>query len=192
MVNLLPVETKKDLKKNYHWRRRLVALVFGVSLVSISLVLSATIYIILFFQEKSLTTNEQKHQNQVADARSYDQLAQSLKTVNNLSFQMARVKTDDALLSSALLVRLIALKGQGIKIKDLQLKITGEGKQESVDFALKGSSQSRQAFTDFLTALKSSSQFAQVNSPLTNLINEGTSDFSLDIIIGTSTAKASL
>jgi len=180
MVNILPTEIKLELKKNYLWRRR-VALVFAFLVAGfIALVLGVTLYLIVEINQgglKSLLTKD----GAAKDIKTYEELAQELKKTDEMVKKISF--SSNAYQASALLVKVAELKNKGIKIDDFQYIETEKG----ISLLLKGKSLSRKDLTDFLGSLRSSSLFISIDSPLSNLINEGEARYSINLLLASST-----
>lgn len=181
MINILPIEDRKEIKKNYFKRLLIVALVFfAVTILMAIIMLLPTIFFLN--EHESVSQKELEYVNKkLGDAG----ISQITPMVEDLNKKVQILKTTSGFGKySDTVTEILNAGGSGIKISSLSIKKSA-GK-ESV--YISGHSATRKDLLAFLDNLKQCkaafktkcTPFDKIESPVSNLLKESDIDFSIN------------
>ncbi|MBI4708839.1 MAG: PilN domain-containing protein [Candidatus Portnoybacteria bacterium] len=167
-LNLLPPEEKVNISRGLALRRGIAFGSFFLFLIFIFLVLLASIWFYLFIQAQSIENiikkNEPSQENKT--------LLEFKKEVGELNLGLQNAVQIEGQIKrySSMIEELASLASGGIKFKELSFD---ENKVSLAGLAL-----TRAELLAFKEALEKSSNFENVESPLSNLLKQNNIDFS--------------
>lgn len=176
MANLLPALYKKDVRREYKFRRIVVGIVLLAALMLIATAFLVPSYIVssakhaIVSQEidalKGGLTQEQTNTLK----KTVDDTNQKIKL---LSRNIKKTSVYDTLLS------VIDEKTSAVKIHGIVYSVDSQGERVSVS----GVARDRQSLLAFTKALEANTEFEKVDLPISNFVKEENIDFSLSIIL---------
>lgn len=174
MMNLLPIDKREEIEKDYY--RRLVV----VSLFSLSIVFSIFLIVIFSFY-LSLRISLQAERNLKED----EERLLSEKTLKEISeleelILIGQESKGYPSLSSVLNLLLNDLP-EGIEYSDIDYKYNDEEREAQI--SLSGFASSRQIFTELLGSLRDDKLISEIVSPPSNLIHDQDVSFNLQLIL---------
>ncbi|MEW5907816.1 MAG: PilN domain-containing protein [Patescibacteria group bacterium] len=180
MINLLPLENKKALKKEY-LRRFIIVAGAGLFLIIIFLLLIAVI--IFFTANSQKRLYEERFSFAIKKLRSPEdqEIINFISDVNskisNLN-QYQKPKSD----ISQLIEEIIYLKSDDIKINSFLYQANGE-KDDADTITITGLSKTRRSLSDFSDNLRKIPEIKDVVSPISNFLRSENVEFNISIKI---------
>ncbi len=178
MINLIPSEEKKKIRKDFYMRVVIVSFfVLGIAiLLSNIMLIPAVFYASL---EKTLVENHfNNNQNQLSlelnpeDKTLVDSLNSKINLVNNF-------QKDKFLVSVRVIDNILNRKTDGIKIKDINYT-NDVSKGKSIN--IRGQASSREKLVIFKNKLSEDANFKKVDLPVSNFIKSSDIEFNLVLI----------
>ena len=168
MINLLPLLTQKGVRKIYLIRRRIAYLLAVCALLLTTLVLLVPAFLLI-----SVRAGDAKELIGLAETQPVAVISnkdkEETKRINTLSSQLVDAGDFNPKVSR-ILKRIIELKGEGISI--IRIKYGGSG-----DMTIRGMARSRNDLLQLVAILENQGEFTNVDSPVSNLINNVDIDF---------------
>ena len=172
MINLLPLEYKKNQRKALLFRVSFVALtifslvVAASSILLLPLYLSATAQLNLYKTSQSFSDTETS--------------SRTITDTNNKISIFALEESDSQF--SAVLTLLDEITPSGISITDMTLATSDSGKK-STQLELRGNASTRESLVKFVDALKAQKSFESVELPISGLVKDSNIDFNMSFVI---------
>jgi hypothetical protein len=177
MINLLDTKDKEWVAAESRGRYRIVNEYLLALLLLIALAAAGAFYSSLLIENRSLT-EKQAALEKGAGHEEASGYANDLKAANELLAKMAADKSGLRAVSP-LFDTLISLRPAGIRLNTIALD-KADGKLWQIKLA--GRSSRRSDLLEYVEDLKGSGLFKTVDSPFSNLIKEGDSDFALTLV----------
>ena len=178
MINLIPIEEKKEIRKDFYYR--FLTMFFSMLCFSVLVLLIAISpsYIISLEKKNSMNQKLEKQKNEVMPE--IDQKA--LISIKDLDMKLAllvNARKNKYIFSEKVINEIISQKVLGIKITRFfyQNDIL-EGKKVNIT----GLAQNREQLLMFRRALEDSGSFKEVNLPISNFIKENNIEFNLNLV----------
>ena len=177
MINLLPSEQKQLLWRDYHRRVLVVGGFLFSCLLFVAIVVLATLYF-------SVGASQQRAENTLIKGR----VENTVATADQLEQEIKSFSQKLALLNGSGIPTPITAVIKSIlnhKIAGVVLNTINYNKNldELVNINVAGTAQTRSQFLALVEALRSDPTFKKVDSPVSNLIKESQTDFSLSLEI---------
>lgn len=177
MVNLLPPKIRGELIKRYKERRLTVLSGLVLVVLLIGIVLLASFLAVLSLKEASLNELLLIKQRESRE-KGLGLLTKTAEEVNRRSAVVIKNLGRD-INQAELFGYLTSLLPVGVKLNSLSYLRTGE----EVTVSLNGVSTGRQAMKTFIDRLEADKQFALVETPITSLIRDTESGFSIKLTL---------
>lgn len=177
MINLLPEDYQEGVRRRYRARRLVLAGLLAATWCLMAALMAGALWWVARGERQTLAESVEGLKRQVATeqlAVDERRLALFAKQVDLLALQSGA-----SAILSVLWSDLAAARPAGVTISDWRYRLTAEGKV----LELAGRTTERQALLDFIDRLKSDARFAAVESPLSNLVRSGQSQFSLSLLL---------
>jgi Tfp pilus assembly protein PilN len=179
MINLLPLEYKKNQRKALLFRVSFVALTIFSLVVAASSILLLPLYLSATAQVKG----EKDRLNLYKTSQSFSDTETSSRTItdtNNKISIFALEESDSQF--SAVLTLLDEITPSGISITDMTLATSDSGKK-STQLELRGNASTRESLVKFVDALKAQKSFESVELPISGLVKDSNIDFNMSFVI---------
>jgi len=181
MINILPLEDRKEIKKDYFKRLSIVALVFFASIMFMAIImLLPTIFFL--GERESISKAELEYVNKkLSDIG----ISQTSPMVEDLNKKTQILKTTSGFGKySDMITEIVAAGGGGIEISSLSIKESGSVGSVFIS----GKSLTRKDLLSFVENLKkckaglktNCTPFDKIESPVSNLLKERDIDFSIN------------
>lgn len=181
MINILPIEERKEIKKEYLKRLSVVALVFfAITMLMAIVMLLPTVFFLN--ESESLSRVELEYVNKkLSDVG----IAQISPMIEDLNRKVQILKTSSNFSKhSEIITEIMSAGGSGVKISALSVKMSA-GKES---IFISGRSETRKDLLAFVENLKKCkaglntkcTPFEKIESPLSNLLKEKDIDFSIN------------
>jgi Tfp pilus assembly protein PilN len=174
MINLLPVEEKKFLEKEYKRRRLAVRLIVGIVLVVLTFVVLAPSYMLARMKAEDQITNGARiiKKSNEADSKTKIENAKSIMKV---------LTPRSAVLSITELVSILTTaKTENIKLKNISYNVQDDG---SVNAIIQGIAKNRAALSVYSDALHQEKRFSKVDFPVSNFAKDSNINFSFTVVV---------
>jgi len=177
MINLLPDEYKNLVEREYQGRILTGMLLFFIITVIISIIFLIPSYFISQIEYSSALDRAEKN----IPKSEPDSLGTSdiIKKINNGISLLRISSSDNKVLVNQLIDSLITKKNSLISIKSINYEMRGE----TAKIDITGVANTRESLLLFVDNLKKEKNFAEVYSPVSNLVKERNVDFSVQIAI---------
>ncbi|MEK7558510.1 MAG: hypothetical protein AAB507_01645 [Patescibacteria group bacterium] len=176
MINLLPDGYKGQIEKEYRGRLLIVALIFIFLTEIVSIMLLLPSYFISETKYYSALNRTLKD----ISANGADSLKTSdaIKKIND-KIALLKISGGDKAQVGALINSIVAQKYSAIAIKSINYEMRGS----TAKIDVLGVAKSRESLLGFVDRLKKEKYFAEVYSPVSNLVKDRNIDFSIQIAI---------
>ncbi len=178
MINLIPIEEKKEIKKDFFQRVLVVSLIMFIFLIVISIIAIFPAYFISLEKKTSLIKKLEIQKNEVMPE--LDQMA--LREIKNLDARLSlleKARKNKYVFSAKVIDEILNQKVSGIKIKRIFYQNDSlEGKKIKID----GVAERREQLLNFRRALESDSSFKNVDLPISNFVKGENIQFNLTLI----------
>lgn len=188
MINLLPTEEKKKVRTIYRARVAVVVLIFLTVLALLSLASLAPSYFAASskYDAASLASEITESENKMLK----EDLESMAKEANKAAALLSSQNAD--LSPRGVFSEIVSLKQSGIRITGLSYSIAvaakkGEQQSREKRIAVSGAAETRESLLSFMDTLKSKDLFASADLPISNFVKERDLDFSINILLSTST-----
>lgn len=179
MINLIPIEEKKEIKKNFYFRFLTVSFIMLCFCNIILIVAMFPSYIISLEKKNSINKKLENEKNEFVPE--IDQKAViSIKELNSKLSLIEKAKENQFVFSEKVIDKIISNKLSGIKIKSFfyQNDII-DGKKINIS----GVAQDREQLLSFRQSLENSNSFKSVDLPISNFVKGRNIEFNLDLIL---------
>ena len=178
MINLLPIEEKKELKKDFFYRSLTVFSLVLCFLVFISIIAILPTYLISL--EKKNTTNKKLEIQKNEVIPEIDQKAVvAIKDLDNRLALLEKARKNKYVFSQKVINEVISQKVTGIKINRFFYENDSlEGREVNIT----GIAQNREQLLLFRQALENDSSFKNVDLPISNFVKGSNIEFNLNLI----------
>lgn len=181
MINLLPIEDKVEIKKEYFGRLTVVAGFFLLFVCLSSIILlGPSVFLVKKYKEnyaKQLDFSERR--------LALSSAPESISAAKELNLKLKKLKelqkSGDEL--SVLVKKITENKPSGVKLKVFFYDKRAKGVSDKI--LVQGFSSTRNNLLDFIERLRNSGKFAGVESPSSNLLSEKDIDFNIFVILKT-------
>lgn len=180
MINILPIEDKKEIKREYFKRLSITAL-FSLAVILLAAIIMLLPTMLLLNESESVAQQELVFINQkIEDAG----LSQIKPFVDDINKKIGVLKQASGFRKhSETIGEIFAAAGSGVKISAFSL--SAKGQTEGV--VISGNSSTRKDMLSFIESLKrckagartNCTPFDKVESPVSNLLKERDIDFSI-------------
>ena len=177
MINLLPREDKVFIKKEYLSRLFVVIGIFFARAVFISVVFLAPTIFLLNGYKSDLSRQVILSSGQAEVIDTQNIISEIKKLNSRISVLKSSQEKSDL---SFIIEKIIEMKTKGVKI--IGLNYEGMKSEEKGKISMSGIAQERQDLLDFIDLLKKEFSEEDVLSPVSNLLNEKNTSFSLTIL----------
>ncbi len=177
MINILPIEERKAVIREYKNRRLLIVGIVVIIVMLISFILLASLMGILILKKRSLDfslTSQEVNQRFnlpaiLSEAKTANQQAEIILAAKQDGFKSAPILN---LLTSYLIDQITIRKINFVPQEKSQILLMVEGRAKA-----------RKDLLDFIERLKSEVAFVEIDSPISNLAREYDNDFKITIKI---------
>jgi Tfp pilus assembly protein PilN len=178
MINLIPIEEKKKIRKDFYYRLLIVFLILFVFLAFVSLVAMVPAYVTSVDKKISINKKLEIQKNEVMPE--IDQQAQiAIKDLDNRLGLLEKARENKYVFSKKVIDEIISKKVSGIKINRIFYENDSlEGRKVNIT----GLAQNREQLLLFRRALENDSTFKNVDLPISNFVKGQDIQFNLDLI----------
>jgi Tfp pilus assembly protein PilN len=178
MINLIPIEEKKKIKKDFYYRFLVIFFAMLTSIVLISIILLFPAYLISLEKNISINQNLETQKNEIMPE--IDQQAQTaIKELDTRLSLLAKARQNKYIFSEKVINEILAEKVSGIKIDKISYQNDPlDGKK----IAINGIAQSREQLLLFRQALENGNFFKNVDLPISNFVEDTDIEFNLNLI----------
>lgn len=175
MINLAPENFKKELIADYRLRVVVVFSSLLLIVLLIGLVLLSSFYLVLIVQGRSL--------DNLLSAQGYNQagfvgMERELKE-SKTQVDIVNKNLTNSLLPSYIIEEISLIQPPVVRISNIILEPQGEGR---VSVTINGLSETRSGLILFIDNLRGHLAIADLNAPISSLINETNSTFSFSMM----------
>lgn len=180
MINLLPPEDKKSIRKEYLGR---LAAVWGAFFTFAFFAGAAVLFpnFFIFFSQRGELASQIAAAEEKIKKLDAEKSAGEIKKINERLAMINSPKFDYRL--SELFQEIIGLKSAGVKITAINFDVQKTKSSTEARVSLSGKASARDGLLDFISKLKRSYGDQRVSSPITNLISDKDAAFSLTITL---------
>ena len=178
MINLIPAEEKKEIRKDFYFRFLTVFFVTLSFLVVILLIATLPAYFVSL--EKKVSTEERldKQKNEVMPEMD-QQAVISIKDLDTKLSLLAEARKNQYIFSQKVINEIVSQRVPGIKITRFGYENDPvDGREVSIT----GLAQNREQLLLFRQALESDGFFKKVDLPISNFVKGSDIEFNLDLI----------
>jgi len=177
MINLLPIQDKKNIKKEFLRRFIVVLSVCLLLLIVTKIILSLSLFSCLTFLEKNL--NEQLISvEHLARLKTIDKLEAETKEVNQLLSVLQNAQEKSHIFSDNV-SQILEILPSSVKINSFYFEKNDNKPKPKI--TLGGEAITRTGLLSFVEKLKSNIRFKEVTLPVSSLLTERDVDFSITI-----------
>ena len=176
MINLLPDEYKKQIRKEYRRRILIVALIFTFLTEIVSVILLVPSYFISNTKYYSVESHLPK--DVLADKTESLKTSDIIKKIND-KIDLLRISSAGKAQINKLINSIVVEKYSTIAIRSISYEMRGD----TAKIDVLGVARSRESLLGFVDRLKKDKYFAEVYSPVSNLVKDKDIDFSIQIAI---------
>lgn len=179
MINLLPIDSKKKLTREYVFRVATAALVVASVVMVIGYVLLIPSYVLTASKE-NLVEQEREALHAGDEFTAFDELRDTVSQVNQRLDVM--VERPPFLVSEAVLLNLLLDKTSEVTFTNISYTRRGQGdRAETID--LRGTAVSRSALVEFIQVLEDDPAFEVASAPVSNYVAAADLSFLLQVAI---------
>lgn len=186
MINLLLPENKKRLALEYHQRVALIYLLSLIGLLLVALVVLGSFYLSLVIEKKSLVDSG-KTGSKYFDTEDLADYSGNILRVNKM-ITLLTTNRNQLHQVTEVLDRLVEARPAGIKLTSLSVGRQDDGRWAAV---IQGISSQRKNIINLIDSLKKDPLFSVVDSPFSNLIKDGRSDFIMTVFLSSDSKNQS-
>lgn len=179
MINLLPLEYKKNQRRALLFRVSFVVLLMFSLVVAASSVLLLPLYLSATAQVKG----EKDRLDLYKTSQSFSDTETSSRTIADTNERVAvfALEESDSQFSGVLTL-LDEIIPSGISVTDMTLLVSGENKKRT-QLELRGNASTRESLVQFVDALKAQENFESVELPVSGLVKDSNIDFNMSFVI---------
>ncbi len=173
MINLINIEKLKITKRDFHFRKMIVAGLAISALGFVSLALSLASFFYLDYAGKRLSAKEEglDKSEAIAAKNEADKLNTELQVLSSALYQTKpSMALDEAL----------RLRPEGVMIYHLSFE-QADFSQKIFKMAILGKADERQALSSYVAKLKESPVFSKVDAPISNFIGGANASFKIGL-----------
>lgn len=178
MANLLPIEEKNKIKKEYRMRLAVVAMFLLSGLIVVSIVLLAPSYILSSVKYKSATTRLEAEKKKISDSADGLDPIKIAKKVN-ANLKILGQESSMMPLSYDVFTTVVGHKPESVKIKS----IFYDREKDAGRVSVVGVSKDRKTLLLFLQSLESEKMFNSVELPISSFVEGEDIEFTIRITI---------
>ena len=187
MINLVALEDKKRLMSDYRRRRWVVAGYLLLVVFLVSIVLVTTFYFSFGYRRAAMEKMFAVESKQSGGQTS----GKERETIAEINNQITMFKNADQSVDlpsfTLVMQHLLKVKSGDIKIGGVDYTLAPDN---SSRVSLRGRARNRKALVAYVDQLRLDPLFTAIESPVSNLISEGASNFSLTISVAQSLTSA--
>lgn len=177
MINLIPIEEKKEIKKDFFYRFLVVALIMLTFWILIFLVSILPAYLISLEKKVSISKKLEIQKNEIMPE--IDQKAQvALKELNTRLLLLEKSRKNNYIFSQKVINEIISKKVLGIKINKIYYENNSLGEKK---ISINGIAQNREQLLLFRQAFEDSDSFQNINLPISNFVKGKDIQFNLNL-----------
>ncbi len=178
MINLLPIEEKKEAKKDFYYRFTVLSFVMLIFLIVISIIAILPSYFISLEKKISINQKLEVQKNEIMPE--IDQKAQVIiKNLDEKLSLLEKARKNKYIFSQNVVNEIILKKGSGIKINRIFFENDSlEGRKVNIN----GVAQDREKLLLFRRALEDDILFKYVDLPISNFVKGSNIEFNLNLI----------
>ncbi len=178
MINLIPIEEKKEIKGDFYYRFLIVMFTMFCFLVFISIIAIFPSFVVSL--EKKNLTNQKLETQKNETVPEIDQKAVvAIKDLDTRLALLEKAKESKYIFSEKVINEIVSQKISGIKINSFFYQNDSlEGRKVRIT----GFAQNREQLLLFRQALESDSLFKNVDLPISNFVKGSNIEFSLNLI----------
>lgn len=179
MINLLPLEYKKNQRKALLFRVSFVALTIFSLVVAASSILLLPLYLSATAQVKA----EKDRLNLYKTSQSFSDTETSSRTITDTNNKISIFALEESGSQfSGVLALLNEITPSGISITDMTLATSSMNKKNT-QLELRGNASTRESLVKFVDALKAQENFESVELPVSGLVKDSNIDFNMSFVI---------
>ncbi len=178
MINLIPIEEKKEIRKDFYYRFLVVSFGMLSFLIFISLIAILPAYFMSLERDISMNKKLEMEKNEVMPE--IDQQAQSaIKELDARLSLLEKATQNKYVFSERVVSEVLAQKVPGIKINRISyVNDPLDGRKVNIN----GIAQNREQLLLFRQALEDDSLFKNVDLPISNFVKDSNIEFNLNLI----------
>ena len=178
MINLIPIEEKKNIQKDFYCRVAIVILFMFCCLIFISTIAILPAYFVSYEKKVSIGKKLELQKNEVMPE--IDQRAQTIiKDLDARLSLLEKARKNKYVFSEKVISEIISQKMPEIKIDRIAYEIDPiDGRRVSIN----GSAPNREELLSFRRALENDPLFKSVDLPISNFVKGKDIQFSLNLI----------
>jgi hypothetical protein len=178
MINLIPIEEKKEIRKDFYYRFLTTLFIMFSFLIFILLVLISPTYLTSY--EKKISNNEKLKNQKNEVIPEIDQKAvESIKTLDARLALLLEARKNKYVFSQKVISEIIFQKVPGIKIDSFFYQ---NDPVDNKKVTITGIAQNREQLLLFRQALENDSSFKNVDLPISNFVKGRDIKFNLNLI----------
>ncbi len=174
MINLLPIEKRKEVIALYKSRRLVAFGLLFIFVIFVSVVLLALFFTTFNIQKKGLLGFVAEKDND-GQAKEFDRLSEVIKDLNQKSVTI--VRANNLIKPSQVFDNIFKTKPATINILSIDFD------QETNLVIVEGVADNRSALVSFVESLSANQFFSQVDSPISNLVGNENALFKIELTI---------
>lgn len=179
MINLLPLEYKKNQRKALLFRVSFVALIIFSLVVAASSILLLPLYLSATAQVKG----EKDRLNLYKASQSFSDTETSSRTITDTNNRIATFALEESNFQfSTLLTLLDGITPSGVSITDISL-IMSDTNKKNIQLELTGKANTRDSLVRFVDVLKAQDNFESVELPISGLVKDKNIDFNMSFVV---------
>lgn len=178
MINLIPIEEKKAIKRDLYYRFFVVFFAMLALVVLASIILLIPSYFISL--EKNISINQRLEMQKNEIMPKIDQQAQvAIKQLDARLSLLGKARQNTYVFSDKVVKEILSQKVSGIKINRISYQNDpSDGRKVSIN----GIAQNREQLLLFRQALEDDSLFKNVDLPISNFVKDVNIEFGLNLI----------
>lgn len=184
MANLLPIESKKHVRKEYFMRLGVLSLLSLALLIAVALALLAPSYIFSESKYNLVTDQLVNEKSKTATPQEEEENRKIIRKTNSMLGILA-YKATTSTTAYATFKTIIEHKTRSIKIYSLFFSKNAK----NITVSLSGVAATRAPLFDFMKALEEDGAFSAVDLPISNFVKERDIGFSIQITIPLDTSN---
>lgn len=178
MINLIPIEQKKEIERDFRSRSLIASLMMLAFLIFISLIAMLPAFIMSL--EKKISVNKKLEMQKNEVMPEIDQKAQvEIKELDSRIALLEKARKNKYVFSEQVINEILSKKTPGVKINRIFYENDSLGGKR---ISISGLAQNREQLLLFRRALESDSSFRDINLPISNFVKGRDIEFNLNLI----------
>lgn len=192
MINLLPVEEKRKIRRMYRIRVAVVSLCFAAAMIAVSLASLLPSFFAASSKYSAAALSSQMAESENAAVK--EDLEKRVKDANRAVSLLAGSGGSSS--PRGLFLEIISRKPAGIRITAISYSAEAPAAKGGAQGSppkrviVGGTAATRENLLSFMNALKSEEMFASADLPISNFVKDRNLDFSINILLSTSSKTA--